>query len=310
MEHVAIDLGGRQSQICVRGADGTIVEERRCATDELGSYLSRRPASCVVLEMCAEAFHVTDLAKAAGHQVRVVPAMWHGRWALGHAESKTTARMRSWSSTRIELPSVHVPSLASRELRAQSTSREALIRTHTLLVNSTRGWMRTRGLRIRSGSVETLPARTRAAAPLPAHIETILVVIETLNQQIAHADRELKKVAKEHSACRVMMTMPGVGPVTAVRLTAAIDEVSRFGSAAKVQAYLGLVPGEHSSSEQQRRTGITKAGPPAVRRTLLQAAWSLRLRRPREPVVRSRCGGTGATTTRVSARSRTRNNDQ
>ena len=191
--------------------------------------------------------------------------------------------MLSEVSTRIELPSVHVPSLASRELRARCTSREAMIRARTLLVNSARGWMRTQGLRIRSGAVETLPIRMRAVAQLPAHIESIL--IETLNKQIAHADRELKKAAKQHPVWRVLMTMPCVGPVTAVRMTAAIDAVSRFESAAKVQAYLGLVPGEHSSSQRQRRTGITKAGPPTVRRTLLQAAWSLRLRRPHEPMV-------------------------
>jgi transposase len=288
MEHVAIDLGGRQSQICVRRADGTIVEERRCATDELGVYLSRRPASRVVVETCAEAFRVTDLAKAAGHQVRVVPSMLVqslGVGARGVKNDRKDAQVLSEVSTRIELPSVHVPSLPSRELRAQCTSREATIRARTLLVNSTRGWMRTQGLRIRSGAVETLPMRVRAAAQLPAHIESILVVIDTLNEQIALADRELKKMAKQHPACRVLMTMPCVGPVTAVRMTAAIDEVSRFESAAKVQAYLGLVPGEHSSSQRQRRTGITKAGPPAVRRTLLQAAWSLRRRRPHEPMV-------------------------
>jgi len=290
MEHLAIDLGGRESQVCIRRADGTIVEERRCRTDELGMYLCRRPPSRVVLETCAEAFHVTDLAKAAGHEVRVVPSMLVrslGVGARGVKSDRKDAQVLSEVSARIELPSVHVPSQPSRVQRAQCTSREALIAARTQLINSTRGWARTEGLRIRSGATETLPRRLRAAAgaALPTHIESMLKVIELLNEQIVQADRALAKMAKEHPVCRLLMTMPGVGPVTAVRMMAAIDDVARFESAAKVQAFLGLVPGEHSSSDRQRRTGITKAGPPSVRRTLLQAAWCVRLKRPSEPMV-------------------------
>lgn len=291
MEHVAIDLGGRESQVCVRTADGTVIEEKRCKTDELGRYLAIRAPSRVVLETCAEAFHVSDLAVAAGHEVRVVPSMLVrslGVGSRGVKNDRKDAQVLSEVSTRIDLPSVHVPSPKARELRAQSTSREAMIGARTQLINSARGWARTVGVRIRSGAVETLPSRVRkaAGAQLPAYIESLLEVIETLNQQIHKVDLELSKVAKQHEVCRRLMTMPGVGPVTSVRIAAAIDDVSRFDSAAKVEAYLGLVPGEHSSSERQRRTGITKAGPSAVRRALLQAAWSVRVRRPLEPMVR------------------------
>ncbi len=71
------------------------------------------------------------------------------------------------------------------------------------------------------------------------------------------------------------MSVPGVGPVTAVRFLAAIDDVTRFRSAHAVQSYVGLTPGENSSSERKQRTGITKAGPAELRRALVQAAWSL-----------------------------------
>ena len=74
------------------------------------------------------------------------------------------------------------------------------------------------------------------------------------------------------------MTVPGIGPVTAVLFVAALDQVGRFSSAHQVESYLGLVPGESSSSERQHRLGITKAGPSALRRTLVQAAWSMRSR--------------------------------
>jgi hypothetical protein len=73
MEHLAIDLGGRESQICVRASDGKIVEERRCRTAALPAYLATRPSSRVVVETCSEAFAIADAALLAGHEVRVVP---------------------------------------------------------------------------------------------------------------------------------------------------------------------------------------------------------------------------------------------
>jgi hypothetical protein len=72
MEHVAIDLGGRQSQVCVRGEDGQILEERRVPTVALDRYLERRPKSRVIVETCAESFRVADLARLQGHAVALV----------------------------------------------------------------------------------------------------------------------------------------------------------------------------------------------------------------------------------------------
>ena len=72
--------------------------------------------------------------------------------------------------------------------------------------------------------------------------------------------------------------MPGVGPSTAVRFVAAIDDITRFESAHKVESYLGLVPGESSISERQQRLSITKAGSASVRWVLGQAAWALQVR--------------------------------
>src|SRR5262245_13737183 len=76
----------------------------------------------------------------------------------------------------------------------------------------------------------------------------------------------------------------GVGPNTALRFVAALDAIGRFPTAHKVEAYLGLVPGEQSSSQKQRRTGITKAGSPALRHTLVQAAWAAQRCRRTDPL--------------------------
>ena len=79
---------------------------------------------------------------------------------------------------------------------------------------------------------------------------------------------------------------PGVGPVTSVRFVAALDDVTRFATAHQLESYLGLTPGERSSSQTVRMTGITKAGPIALRRALVQAAWTLLRTQPNDPATR------------------------
>ena len=269
MDHIAMDLGSRESQVCVRAATGEIVEERRVGTRSLGTYLGKRPRSRVVLETCAEAFAVADAAIAAGHETVVVPATLAPSLGVGERGVKTDtrdARNLSEASCRMSrLPTVHVPTHASRDRKAMCGMREALIQTRTKLVNTVRGWTRPQGLGVvRSGSPETFPLRVKEhvasrGASIPPYVERLLMMIQTLSTEILAADEELKTVAASDPTCQLLMTAPGVGPVTAVRFAAAVDDVGRFGDAHRLEAYLGLTPGERSSGQKQTRTGVTKA---------------------------------------------------
>jgi transposase len=292
MQHVAIDLGGRESQICVRASDGRILQERRVQTARLGAFLRRQPDSRVVLETCAEAFYVADQALDCNHQVRVVPATLVRSLGVGARRMKSDrrdAQVLSEVSCRIDLPSVHVPTDLSRQRRSMCGMREELVRSRTALINCVRGWARTQLLQLPSGDVITFPKRVREAAlahpdGLPEHAERLLKVLESLNEQITEADHELEQLAAQDPICQRLMSVPGVGLVTSIRFVGAIDELSRFPSADAVQSYFGLTPGENSSSQRQQRTGITKAGPPAVSKALVQAAWNIRRYRPLDPI--------------------------
>jgi transposase len=292
MQHVAIDLGGRESQVCVRDSEGQVLLEQRVATRTLGIFLKRQPHSRVVLETCAEAFRIADLALGCEHEVRVVPATLVRSLGVGARRIKTDrrdAQVLSEVSCRVDLPSVHVPSDLARRRRTMCGMREELVSSRTALINCVRGWTRTELLKGPPANSATFPKRIRDAAlarpdGLPDHVERLLKVIDSLNEQIKAADLELEELAEKDPVCSRLMSVPGVGPVTSVRFVAAIDDVSRFASAHAVESFLGLTPGENSSSERKQRTGITKAGPAAVRRALGQAAWVLRTSRPLDPM--------------------------
>lgn len=286
MNHAAIDLGGKESQICIRQPDGTIIEERKVPTRKLTELVATWAPSRVVMETSAEAFKIADAAIAAGHQVRVVPGTLVRLLGVGDRGVKNDqrdAQQLSKASWQTDVPSVHIPSKPARELKSICGARDVLVGTRTKLINNVRGWMRTQLWRLRSGTTCTFAERVRGHAAslgvsLPEHIERQLRTLSVVVEEMKAADKQLQTLAGEHEVCRRLMTVPGIGPVTALRFVAAIDEPGRFATAHRVQSYLGLTPGEHSSAERERRTGITKAGSMELRRTLIQAAWTVMCR--------------------------------
>jgi len=291
MDHVAIDLGGRESQVCVRASDGRLVEEKRVPTRSLAQWLNDRATSRVVMETCSESFEIADGAIARGHDVRIVPSTLVRSLGVGARRTKNDrrdAQALSEASCRIELPSVHIPSPTARKRKVLCGTRDALVASRTQLINCVRGWMRQAAQSLSRGYPVTFPRRVREkiGPVIPASIERLLVSIEALSVQILAADAELEQEATDDAVCARLMTVPGVGPVTAVRFVATVDRIDRFAGAHTLQSYLGLVPGEHSSGDRTRRLGITKAGATATRVVLIQAAWSVRRYRKNHAMAR------------------------
>jgi transposase len=293
MQHIAIDLGGRESHLCIRRQDGTIVEQRRLRNESLEQVLKRASHSRVLMETSAEAFAIADLAEANGHEVRVVPATLVKTLGVGARRIKTDRRdaeVLSEVSCRIDVPSVHLPSEQSRQRKSMVGSREALVQARTSLINNVRGWLRTKLIKVASGATKTFPARVHTKLEehpdgIPEFVERLLIVIEALNEQIAAATDELEQLAKGDETCELLMTAPGVGSITTTSYTATLDDITRFPNAHAVESYLGLTPGEDSSGQRKRRTAITKAGSTRTRYLLLQAAWAWWRSRPHEPAV-------------------------
>jgi transposase len=225
--------------------------------------------------------------------VRVVPGKLVRLLGVGDRGVKNDqrdARQLSQASWQTDVPSVHIPSAAARELKSICGARDVLVATQRNLSNNVRGWLRTQLWKIPGGTMVTLPERLRAHAQasqreLPEHIERQLTMLTQVTEQVQAANKQARRLATQHPVCRRLMTVPGVGPLTSLRFVAAIDDPSRFSTAHRVQSYVGLTPGEHSSSLRGRKTGITKAGPSELRRCLVQAAWSVMLARRSHPML-------------------------
>ena len=112
-----------------------------------------------------------------------------------------------------------------------------------------------------------------------------LHTLNEIEQRIGRLEKALIEEAATHPKAemiRILQSLRGIGFLTAVSLVSEIGSFARFSSPAKLMAYLGLVPREHSSGASTKRGSLTKAGNGRLRRTLIESSWSYRHR----PVVK------------------------
>jgi transposase len=102
--------------------------------------------------------------------------------------------------------------------------------------------------------------------------EDLLKLMSMLNGQIESLDMAAKEAAEQNENARLLMTQPGVGPITSLAFTLTMGDVSRFPRGKQVASYLGLIPGEYSSGGHQRLGPITKQGNRFLRMLLVEAA--------------------------------------
>jgi transposase len=237
---------------------------------------------------------VAQQLESWGHEVVVADPNYAPMYGERHRRVKTDRRdvtALAEANRRGWYRATHRVSAPQRAIRRDLLVRRLLIQQRTQTISALRTLLRQTGVRVPTGSAETMGARVRAltlAAPLAATIAPLLTVLEALAPLIAEADAATMRQAQTDPVTRRLQTIPGIGAVTALTYRATLDDVARFPDAAAVTSYLGVIPREHSSGARQVRGRITKAGSPELRRLLVQAAWSVwRTRGPAAQALRT-----------------------
>jgi transposase len=288
MDHVGIDLGKRESQIAILTEDGELINRRiRTERPRLAEMFGRRPKARILLEASTESEWVARCLEDLGHEVIVADPNYAPMYARRTRRVKTDRRDAHALAQACRAGTyrpAHRTSTERRALRARLAVREAVVRTRAAWITRIQSLVRREGGRLRTGAPETFLTRVAELALPPALMTVIAPLVDLLgplNAQIEALDEELERIVAADEVLRRLTTVPGVGPVTATAFVATVDDVTRFRGAHQVEAYVGLVPSEWSSSEVQRRGHITKAGNGRMRWLLVQAAWCILRRRKR-----------------------------
>jgi transposase len=295
MEYGAIDLHKKESQIRIRTEGGEIIDRRIATTRErLTAVFWGRPRMRILLEAATESEWVAQHLETLGHEVVVADpnftAMYGHRSRRIKTDRRDVAALADACSRGI-YRAAHRRSAAQRTVQCRLNIRRELTDSRTRAISLVRAILRGAGFRLRSGATHTFLRRV-TELDLPASIigtlSPLRCVIEVLDEELTRTDETFEQLVADDPVVTRLTTLPGIGPITASAYVAALDDVTRFGGATQVASYLGLVPREYSSGEQQRRGRVMRSAHPYVQSLLVQAAWRIsRVKDPRTAALRA-----------------------
>jgi transposase len=189
---------------------------------------------------------------------------------------KRDARLLLQLLVEERFPRIWVPSREQKDMRQLLIHRYKLVRIRAQVKNGlqhlamNQGVLRKRRLWSRAGQkvLCELPLRPWASR----RREDLLKMLHELDAKINLLDQAVVEAAEKDERARLLMTQPGVGPITAMAFVLTMGDVSRFPRGKQVASYLGLIPREYSSGGHQRLGAISKQGNSFLRMLLVEAA--------------------------------------
>lgn len=280
MLFVGLDLGDRQSDLALVGKDGELVKESRVPTTPaaLERKFSVLPRCRVALEVGSHSRWASQLLERLGHEVIVanackVRAIFGNPRKTDRSDAQTLARLARLDPALLS-PIRHRSAQAQADL-ALLRSRDALVRSRSLLINHVRGMAKSFGARLPSCSAESFPSRAAARLPEPlaALLPPLLETVGGLTQQIRSYDRQIEALCRtRYPDAQRLCAIRGVGALTALAFVLTLEDAHRFAKSRHVGPALGLVPRRDQSGSHDPQLPITKTGDAFLRRLLVGCA--------------------------------------
>jgi transposase len=288
VENCGIDVALKSSSVCILDGRGAVLLEQVVATDEadFARLLGDRRRMRCVLEAGPLAEWLSELIERLGHEAVVIDA----RKAKGVIRTKKkTDRLDARNLAKMGrtgwYTAVHRKSVDARATRTFLQARQGLVQTALAQGSRIRGLLRAHGLKLGEVKESQFASEVKRLACEKSQElwEMLEPLVEVRRQALKASEqmrqRMIRQARAEGSVARRLMTVPGVGPITATAYVATIDDPKRFRSSEQVAAYLGLVPSVAQSGELEVHGHITKEGDGMLRSCLVEAAHVLLTRK-------------------------------
>jgi transposase len=295
--YVGLDVSLKQTSICVVDQTGAVVREGVVDSDPeaISVYVrSKAPdAIRIGLETGPTSTWLWTELKRLGLPVICIDAR-HAKAVLKMQINKSD-RNDAIGIARIMqtgwFKEVHVKDIDSHSVRALLASRALPVKVKRDLENHVRGLLKNLGLIIGRAKFNVFAVRAEelieGRPELIAAIRPLLEARNAVGQQVSELDRKVMKLARHDAQVRRFMTVPGVGPITALAFKATIDDPTRFARSRSVGAYIGLTSRRHASGEVDWTGRISKCGDDMLRSYLFEAAGVLLTRVPKWSAVKA-----------------------
>jgi transposase len=284
-QFVGLDISQAMTHVCVVDGKGKRIWQGKCLTnpDDIAKTIRAKAPSAITIGMESGALSpwLWHTLKQEGLPITCVDAR-HAHGALSMQINKTDANDAHGIAQMMRVSffkEVRVKSLDSHRLRTLLGARAQLVGIRTDLKNQVRGVLKTFGF-IVSQSVEKgfegkVQATMKDQPLLQKMVQPLMKVLQTVQEQVNALDAMLEDYAEGNKICNHLMTIPGIGVMTAVAFTAVVDDPKRFKKSRNVGAYLGLTSRRYQSGEKDNSGRISKCGDRLLRSYLYEAAGSL-----------------------------------
>jgi transposase len=280
---IGIDLGKTVCSLAGLDKEGRVVFRKRVRRDRLSGYLANLPPSRVVMEACCGAHHAAREAIALGHEARLMPPEYVRPYVKAQKNDDRDAEGVAEAGSRPTMRFVAVKSEAQLDLQTLHRVRARLVARRTAVINQLRAILLERGVRVARGKAKLAKALpdilAQETTPLRPRIRLLIEEMRAewrgLDERIEALDHELASAARQDQAARRLSEVPGIGPLTATALVAAVGTAEGFQGARDLSAWLGLVPRQATTGGKPRLLGITKRGNKYLRYLLVHGARSV-----------------------------------
>src|ERR671932_2855336 len=277
---VGIAIAKRVFHLVGMDEHGTILMRKRLYRAQVRAFIAQLPPTLIGMEACGGAHYWARRFREHGHEVKLMAPQFVKPYVKTNKNDLRDAEAIAEAVTRPTMRFVPTKDVDQQDLQALHRVRERLMGERTALVNEVHGLMHEYGIvipkgvaKFRQAVVEKLESEQDKLTPLSQEMFWKLVEeFAALEKQLAYYQEKLEALATTHPECQRLMTIPGIGPLTATALVAAISDASAFKNGRQFAAWLGLVPRQHSTGGKERLLGISKRGDSYLRKLLVHGA--------------------------------------
>src|SRR5271168_1785674 len=235
---LGIDLAKTTFHLVGMNQRGEVVVRKRLSRTQLLHFTANLKVELIGMEACGGSHFLGRALREQGHEVRIIPAQYVKPYVKTNKNDYIDAEAIAEAVGRPRMRFVPVKSDDQLDLQSLHRVRERWVMRRTAVVNQIRGLLLERGTTLRKGRRyvdEALPAILAGGSSKLSGAVLVLLAelkqeLEQLGEKIDRADKSVEKIAQENEACRRLVKMPGVGPVTATAIiaTIGISQRARF----------------------------------------------------------------------------------
>jgi transposase len=277
---VGLDLAKHVFQAHGIDATGRVVIRKRITRAEVLPFFSKMPRCLIGMEACGTAHHWARELAALGHEVRLMPPSYVKPYVKRSKNDAADAEAICEAVQRPTMRFVPIKTIEQQSVLMLHRARDLLIRQRTMLANALRSHFAELGIIVAQGTANLLKltgmiedeSDTRIPPIARLTLRAIARQISALRTQVRALDERIVAWARSDAASRRLISIPGVGPITATAIAVTVTDPSCFHSGRQFAAWLGLVPRQNSSGGKDRLGGICKRGDRYIRRLLVVGA--------------------------------------